>query len=77
MDIVDSFGVKLWNGYYYCEVKFPDGTKTELKSKDDLTYSQWQGLIKKAWEVHIEPVPEPDECVCPKCKATFVCENRK
>ena len=76
-DIVDSFGVRLWNGVYYCKVKFPDGSKQELKSKDDLTYSQWQGKIKEAWEAHIEPVSEPDECQCPKCKATFVCENHR
>jgi hypothetical protein len=55
MDVVDSFGVKLWNGAYYCTVKFPDGTKQELKSKEDLTYSQWQGMIKTAWEVHQNP----------------------
>jgi hypothetical protein len=75
-DIVDSFGVKLWNGCYYCTVKFPDGAKQELKSNEDLTYSQWQGLIKQAWEAHITPEPKADECQCPKCKAIFVCPNR-
>jgi len=75
-DIVDKFEVKFWNGNYYCKVQFPDGTKQELKSKDDMTYGKWQEKIKVAWEVHNEPEPEPDECQCPKCKATFVCENR-
>jgi len=38
-DVVDSFGVRLWNGVYYCKVKFPDGDSQEIKSKEDLTYS--------------------------------------
>ena len=75
-DIVDKFEVKFWNGFYYCSVRFPDGTSQELKTADDLTYTKWQEKIKAAWEIHIEPVPEKDECQCPKCKATFVCENR-
>jgi len=74
---VDSFGVKLWNGCYYCNVTYPDGFKVELKSVEDLTYSQWQGLIKKTWEAHITPEPKTEECQCPKCKATFVCENHR
>lgn len=76
MDVVDRFNIKFWNGYYYCNVTFPDGFKQELKSQDDLTYTQWQGKIKEAWEIHQNPDPEPDECKCPKCKANFVCENR-
>ena len=79
-DIVDSFGIKLWNGMYYCKVVFPDGYKQELKSKDDLTYSQWQGLIKDAWEAHQEPPikpPSPKECQCPNCMQNFVCPNKK
>ena len=75
-DIVDKFQVKFWNGYYYCKVQSPDGTSQELKTADDLTYTKWQEMIKAAWEEHIKPTPKPDECACPKCNATFVCENR-
>ncbi len=75
-DIVDKFESKFWNGSYYAKGKFSDGATFELKSKDDLTYTQWQEKIKIAWEAHITPEPKPDECQCPKCKATFVCENR-
>ena len=73
---MDKFEIKLWNGSYLAKVKFPDGTTQELKSKDDLTYTQWQVLIDKAWEEKQKPIPEPDECACPKCNATFVCETR-
>lgn len=75
-DVVSQFGVKLWNGQYYCTVRFPDGTSQELKSPDDLTYKQWQEKIATAWSAHIEPVPQPGECTCPNCKKPFVCPNR-
>lgn len=74
---MDEFIIKFWNGQYYCKIRFPDGTKQELKSKDDLTYTQWQEKIKAAWETHQNPDPEPDECKCPECKKTFVCENHR
>lgn len=75
-NIVDKFGVRFWNGFYYCKVIFPDGVSQELKTADDQTYTQWQVKIKASWEEHIKPTPEPGECACPKCKDTFVCENR-
>ena len=40
-DVVDKFTVRLWNDAYYAKVTFPDGTKQELKSDKDLTYSQY------------------------------------
>lgn len=58
-DIVTQFGLKLWNGAYYCAVRFPDGASQELKSPDDLTYKQWQEKITVAWDAHINPPPEP------------------
>jgi len=76
-DVTDRFSVKFWNGFYYCNVVFPDRTKQELKSKDDLKYRQWQEKITAAWEAHQNPKPEQDECQCPKCKANFVCENHR
>ncbi len=76
IDMVDKFESKFWNGSYWARGKFSDGATFELKSKDDLTYNQWQEKIKAAWEDHIKPELEPDERACPKCKATFVCENR-
>lgn len=48
-----------WNGYYWCVVKFPDGTSQELKSSTDLNYTQWQEKVKMAWEIHINPPVEP------------------
>jgi hypothetical protein len=68
-DVVDKFGVKLWNGTYYCIVKFPDGTSQELSSKTDLTYSQWQTKIKEAWDASQKPPPESNGCPMndPKC----------
>jgi len=56
-DIVDKFGVRLWNGFYYCTVKFPDGFSQELKSATDLNYAQWQEKITVAWDTHINPPP--------------------
>ena len=75
-DIIDKFRVRFWNGAYECQVVYPDGYKTTLKSRDDLTYRQWQEKIKTAWDSHNTPEPEPDECQCPDCNQTFVCPNR-
>ena len=74
---MDEFTVKLWNGKYYCKGKFPNGNKFELKSDTDLLYEQWKKKVDKAWEDSQNPEPEPDECQCPKCKETFVCENHR
>jgi hypothetical protein len=71
---MDKFEIRLWNGQYYAKVRMPDGTIQELKSNDDLTYSQWKTLIEKAWEESQKP-PVPVECVCPNCKKPFVCPN--
>jgi len=76
-DIVDKFRVRFWNDVYYCKALFPDGSTHELKSRDDLTYRQWQIKLTEAWDAHQDPEPEPDECQCPECKKTFVCENRR
>lgn len=77
-DVVNRFEVKYWpdTKTYYCKVQFPDGTRQELNSKTDLTYTQWQQKIKDAWIVHTTPVPAPDECQCPNCNKPFVCPNR-
>ena len=75
-DVVSKFDLRFWNGFYYCSVRFPNGAKQELKSSTDLTYKKWQEKINVAYEEHIKPTSKPDECACPKCKATFVCENR-
>ena len=75
-DVTDKFIVKLWNGFYYAKVAFPDGTSAELKSADDLTYTQWQAKISTAWDAQQNPEPTEKECQCPKCGTTFVCENR-
>lgn len=56
---VEKFTLRLWNGSYYCAVKFPDGTSQELKSTTDLNYKQWQVKIEDAWKAHIAPPPEP------------------
>ena len=56
-----KFEVKLWNGNYYCKVIMPDGSKQELNSKSDLTYTQWQVKIQDAWDASQIP-PEPDKC---------------
>ena len=76
-DVVTDFNVKLWNGTYYCTVRFPDNTSQELKSPTDLTYTQWQEKITAAWDAHNTPIPEPDECQCPACKKPFTCPNRR
>jgi hypothetical protein len=76
MAVVDKFQVKFWNGSYYCKVMMPNGQSVELKSGDDLTYTQWQEKIQAAWDDIQNPEPTPEECQCPKCKANFVCENR-
>jgi hypothetical protein len=75
--LVDRFNVKFWNDVYYCKVQMPNGQVVELKSRDDLTYRQWQEKISEAWDSIQNPEPEPNECQCPKCRATFVCENRR
>jgi hypothetical protein len=59
MDVVDKLGLKFWNGFYYCTVRFPDGTSQELKSAKDLTYTQWQAKVIVAWDAHQNPPPEP------------------
>ena len=56
-DVVDKFTVRLWNDAYYAKVTFPDGTKQELKSDNDLTYGQWQERIAAAWEAAQQPDP--------------------
>ena len=77
-DVVNKFEVKYWpdTKTYFCRVVFPDGTKQELNSKTDLTYSQWQEKITAVWIAHTTPVPGPAECQCPACKKTFICPNR-
>jgi len=57
--IADKFSLKLWNDAYYCSVVFPDGTRQELKSDADLTYSQWQAKIDAAWAAKQVPEPQP------------------
>jgi len=61
-DVVSQFVMKLWNGSYYCTVKFPDGASQELKSDADLTYAQWQVRIGAAWAAR-QNLPEPVEPV--------------
>jgi hypothetical protein len=73
---MDRFRIKFWNGKYYCQVVFPDGVAREFKSDVDLTFTEWKAIAVAAWEEHQNPEPEPGECQCPKCRATFVCENR-
>ncbi len=75
-DITDRLSLKFWNGFYYCTVKFLDGTSQELKSDKDLTYTEWQAKVKAAWETHTAPPPPPKECTCPACKKPFICPNR-
>jgi len=65
---MDKFEIRLWNGQYYVTVKFPDGTKQELKSSYDLTYTQWKEKIEKAWADSQIPEP-PAECLCGQCFA--------
>jgi hypothetical protein len=74
---MDEFGIKFWNGKFWCRGKFPNGKGFELKSDTDLLYEQWKEKVEKAWEEAQNPEPEPDECKCPECKKTFVCENRR
>lgn len=57
--IVDKFSVKFWNGQYYCSVIFPDGSRQELKSATDLTFSGWQAEIEKAWAASQVPPELP------------------
>lgn len=71
-----KFTVNYWNNSFYCKVVMPDGTTQELKSDEDLTYTQWQEIIKAAWDASQIPSPSPKECSCPKCKFVFVCPNR-
>jgi hypothetical protein len=75
-NVVEKFGVKFWNGSYYCSVVFPNGTRQELKSDADLTYTQWQVEIQKAWDASQVPEPKPGQCTCPACKKPFDCPNR-
>jgi len=61
-EVTDKFELRLWNGQYYAKARMPDGNIQELKSADDLTYSQWKAKIQKAWEDSQEP---PDlEILC-------------
>lgn len=75
-DIVNQFGIRFWNNFFYCTVRFPDGASQELKSATDLTYKQWQEKIAAAWSAHTAPPPPPEECKCPNCEKPFVCPNR-
>lgn len=76
-DVVSKLeSVKFWNGFYYCTVRFPDGASQELKSAEDLTYTQWQEKVKVAWDAHTAPLPPTKECTCPSCDKPFVCPNR-
>lgn len=73
-DVVNKFEIRLWNGQYYCNGKFQDGKTFELKSAEDLNYTQWKVLIDKAWTESQKP-PVPIQCICPACKKSFVCPN--
>jgi hypothetical protein len=73
---MDKINLKFWNGFYYCTVRFPDGTSQELKSAEDLTYTQWRAEIKKVWESRIVSQPSTEPCTCPLCQKSFVCPNR-
>ena len=64
---MDKFELKIWNGQYYCSVKFPNGLTLELKSTDDLTYTQWKEKIEKVWNDSQIPEP-PAECLCGQCE---------
>ena len=53
--VTDKFELTLWNGQYYAKVRMPDGALQEIKSAEDLTYSQWKAKIQKAWEDSQKP----------------------
>ena len=57
--VTEKFQIKLWNGQYYCQGKFPDTSTFELKSTEDLTYTQWKAKIVKAWADSQEPPEMP------------------
>ena len=61
-NVVNDFHVKLWNGSYYAQVKFPNGQSQELKSATDLNFAGWQQKITAAWEA-IQNPPKPPESV--------------
>jgi hypothetical protein len=65
---MDNFTLKFWNGSYYATVRFPDGTSQELKSTEDLTYTQWMEKIDKAWAASQIP-PVVETCLYPQCVA--------
>jgi len=58
-EITDRFELKLWNGQYYARARMPDGTIQEIKSADDLTYTQWKEKIRKAWKASQLPPELP------------------
>ena len=53
--VTDKFELTLWNGQYYAKARMPDGALQEIKSAEDLTYSQWKAKIQKAWEDSQKP----------------------
>ena len=57
--VTEKFQIKFWNGQYYCQGKFPDAITFELKSKEDLTYTQWRAKITQAWIASQEPPDLP------------------
>lgn len=59
VEFTDKFEVKFWNESYWAKGKFPDSSTFELKSKDDLLYSEWKQMIKAAWEAQQEPPDLP------------------
>lgn len=70
-----KFQLDFWNGQYYCKTTMPDGSKSEIKSDKDLTYTQWQEKIKEIWDA--SQIPQPvEECRCPACEKSFICPNR-
>ena len=58
-NVVDQFTVKFWNGSFYAQVRFPDGTSQELKSATDINYAGWQAKISAAWDAIQNPPPPP------------------
>ena len=55
--VTEKFQISYWEmtDTYGCKGKFPDGSTFDLKSKDDLKYTEWRAKMQTAWEASQEP----------------------
>ena len=54
---------------YYQHFTFPDGTRTQLKSKTFLDEKGWEALAKKQWTARQQAELNKPE-ICPHCGGT-------